>query len=249
MLRRECGVPTRVLECNEVAHVRNGELVHQDRPTRCNDPRADRINVIDTEGSLETACGFAVQELAPLLDRPDRGSSGLVDDLDEAGRAVVLELPSENRSPDRVRARRVVHRPHRITSLDDSRSPSPVRLRREPTTNRNCTTHRDPVPLHQRRAGVGGRRDSGGEPRPADPSTHHARHRRRACILTAVAMLADGDSDTSVALRVGYASPSSFIAAFRAELDSAPREFMRTTSMTTRSADPVAPADLRARAR
>ena len=52
--------------------------------------------------------------------------------------------------------------------------------------------------------------------------------RRRACILSAVAMLADGDNVTSVALRVGYASPSSFIAAFRAELDSAPREFMRT---------------------
>jgi len=61
--------------------------------------------------------------------------------------------------------------------------------------------------------------------------------RRRACILAAVAMLADGDSVTSVALRVGYASPSSFIAAFRAELDSAPREFMRTTSTTIRRAD------------
>lgn len=53
--------------------------------------------------------------------------------------------------------------------------------------------------------------------------------RRRACILSAVAMLADGDSVTSVALRVGYASPSSFIAAFRAELDAPPREFLRHT--------------------
>jgi len=70
------------------------------------------------------------------------------------------------------------------------------------------------------------------------------RWRRRACILAAVAMLADGDSVTSVALRVGYASPSSFIAAFRAELDSSPREFMRTTSTTIRSADPMAPEDL-----
>jgi AraC-like DNA-binding protein len=59
--------------------------------------------------------------------------------------------------------------------------------------------------------------------------------RRRACILAAVAMLADGDSVTSVALRVGYASPSSFIAAFRAELDSAPREFMRTAASTDRA--------------
>lgn len=51
--------------------------------------------------------------------------------------------------------------------------------------------------------------------------------RRRACILSAVAMLADGASVSSVAFRVGYASPSSFIAAFRAEFDSPPREFMR----------------------
>lgn len=51
--------------------------------------------------------------------------------------------------------------------------------------------------------------------------------RRRARILCAVAMLADGESVSSVGFRVGYASPSSFIAAFRAELDSPPREFMR----------------------
>ncbi len=49
---------------------------------------------------------------------------------------------------------------------------------------------------------------------------------RRARVLSAVAMLADGDSVSSVALRVGYASPSSFIAAFRSELGSPPGEFM-----------------------
>lgn len=54
------------------------------------------------------------------------------------------------------------------------------------------------------------------------------RWRRRACVLTAVAMLAEGAAVTSVALLVGYASPSSFIAAFRAELGVAPRTFMRT---------------------
>ncbi|MEZ5349478.1 MAG: helix-turn-helix transcriptional regulator [Microthrixaceae bacterium] len=52
--------------------------------------------------------------------------------------------------------------------------------------------------------------------------------RRRARVLSALAMLADGDSVTSVANRIGYASPSSFIAAFRAELGSSPRDFMRT---------------------
>lgn len=51
--------------------------------------------------------------------------------------------------------------------------------------------------------------------------------RRRARILSAVALLADGGSVTAVALQVGYSSPSSFIAAFRAELDAAPRAFMR----------------------
>jgi len=55
------------------------------------------------------------------------------------------------------------------------------------------------------------------------------RWRRRACILAAVSMLSDGDSVSSVALRVGYASPSSFIAAFRAELDTSPLDFMRAT--------------------
>jgi len=66
--------------------------------------------------------------------------------------------------------------------------------------------------------------------------SRHGQWRRRACILSAVAMLADGDNFTSVALRVGYASPSSFIAAFRAELDSAPRDFMRTAPASTRQA-------------
>ncbi len=53
--------------------------------------------------------------------------------------------------------------------------------------------------------------------------------RRRACVLAAVAMLAEGESVSSVALRVGYSSPSSFIVAFRAEFGSPPKEFMRLT--------------------
>ncbi len=52
--------------------------------------------------------------------------------------------------------------------------------------------------------------------------------RRRARILGAVAMLGQGHSVTQVALSVGYASPSSFVSAFRAELGSPPRDFMAT---------------------
>jgi AraC-like DNA-binding protein len=51
--------------------------------------------------------------------------------------------------------------------------------------------------------------------------------RRRARILAAVAMLAQGESVTRTALTVGYATPSSFVSAFRSELGSPPREFMR----------------------
>lgn len=50
--------------------------------------------------------------------------------------------------------------------------------------------------------------------------------RRRARVLEAVAMLARGKSVTSTANAVGYASPSSFVFAFRAELGSSPRTFM-----------------------
>lgn len=52
--------------------------------------------------------------------------------------------------------------------------------------------------------------------------------RRRARILAAVTMLARGDSVTRVAVTVGYASPSSFVSAFRSELGSPPREFMQS---------------------
>lgn len=51
--------------------------------------------------------------------------------------------------------------------------------------------------------------------------------RRRARILAGVAMLSEGENVTTVAMRVGYSSPSSFVAAFRSELDAPPREFMR----------------------
>ncbi len=51
--------------------------------------------------------------------------------------------------------------------------------------------------------------------------------RRRARILAAIGLLADGHSVTHVAVTVGYASPSSFVVAFRSEVGAAPRDFMR----------------------
>ncbi len=50
--------------------------------------------------------------------------------------------------------------------------------------------------------------------------------RRRARILAAVPMLAAGESVTRVANTVGYASPSSFVSAFRSELGAPPRAFI-----------------------
>jgi AraC-like DNA-binding protein len=58
------------------------------------------------------------------------------------------------------------------------------------------------------------------------------RWRRRRRILAALSMLTDGDSVTTVAMRVGYATPSSFVAAFRAELGSAPGEYLRRRQTT-----------------
>lgn len=51
--------------------------------------------------------------------------------------------------------------------------------------------------------------------------------RRRARILAGLTMLAQGDSVTRVAVTVGYASPSAFVAAFHSELGSPPRTFMQ----------------------
>lgn len=52
--------------------------------------------------------------------------------------------------------------------------------------------------------------------------------RRRARILAAVSMLAQGRSVTDTAIAVGYASPSAFVSAFKSELGSPPRVFMQS---------------------
>lgn len=46
---------------------------------------------------------------------------------------------------------------------------------------------------------------------------------RRARVLHAVALLADGASVTYVSSEFGYSSPSAFVAAFRSELHTTPR--------------------------
>lgn len=59
------------------------------------------------------------------------------------------------------------------------------------------------------------------------------RWRRRARILAAVDMLASGESVTRSAMNVGYASPSSFVSAFRSELGAPPRAFMQADGAAT----------------
>jgi AraC-like DNA-binding protein len=54
------------------------------------------------------------------------------------------------------------------------------------------------------------------------------RWQRRARILAGVELLADGADVTLTAVTVGYATPSAFVEAFRAELGSPPRAFLRS---------------------
>ncbi|MFP4513915.1 MAG: helix-turn-helix domain-containing protein, partial [Acidimicrobiales bacterium] len=49
--------------------------------------------------------------------------------------------------------------------------------------------------------------------------------RRRARLLRALELLADGTSVTTTAMTVGYATPSSFVASFKAELGTTPGTF------------------------
>jgi AraC-like DNA-binding protein len=72
------------------------------------------------------------------------------------------------------------------------------------------------------------------------------RWRRRARILQAVTLLADGHTVTAVAIATGYASPSSFVAAFRAELGVTPTAFAGP-SPTRRAAERSAQVDQDAR--
>ncbi|APA68307.1 AraC family transcriptional regulator [Janthinobacterium sp. 1_2014MBL_MicDiv] len=53
-----------------------------------------------------------------------------------------------------------------------------------------------------------------------------AQWRQQACLLAAIARLADGQAVTRIALDLGYASPSAFTAAFRRVLGQAPSDYM-----------------------
>lgn len=61
----------------------------------------------------------------------------------------------------------------------------------------------------------------------ADVAMTLAQWQRRARALAAVELMAQGCSVTRAAVAVGYATPSSFVAAFRAELGATPAAFMR----------------------
>ncbi len=54
-----------------------------------------------------------------------------------------------------------------------------------------------------------------------------AQWRQQACLLAAIARLADGQAVTRIALDLGYASPSAFTAAFRRMLGRAPSDYLR----------------------
>jgi len=49
-------------------------------------------------------------------------------------------------------------------------------------------------------------------------------------MITALEQLAHGDSVSNVAYAVGYETPSSFIAAFRASFDTTPTAYFQETS-------------------
>lgn len=53
--------------------------------------------------------------------------------------------------------------------------------------------------------------------------------RRRARVLASIARLTNGETVTNVAVTIGYSSPSAFVAAFRAELGTSPRDFLRNS--------------------
>lgn len=54
---------------------------------------------------------------------------------------------------------------------------------------------------------------------------------RRARVLAAIELMAAGETVTTAAISVGYATPSSFVAAFRSELGETPRAFMKVSGV------------------
>lgn len=58
-----------------------------------------------------------------------------------------------------------------------------------------------------------------------------AQWRQQACLLAAITRLADGQAVTTVALDLGYASPSAFTAAFRRVLGQAPSAYIGSVAL------------------
>lgn len=82
------------------------------------------------------------------------------------------------------------------------------------------------VPLDQAIASIGAARRTLERLFRAETTMTLAGWRRRARVLAAVALMDAGQSVTAAATEVGYATPSSFVAAFRSELGVTPGSFM-----------------------
>lgn len=63
--------------------------------------------------------------------------------------------------------------------------------------------------------------------------------RRRAVMVNAMALLADGASASQVGLRAGYGTTSAFVAAFRREVGVTPGRYAKATRATARTDTPV----------
>lgn len=97
----------------------------------------------------------------------------------------------------------------------------------------------DPArPLDEQLRAVGASRRTVERRFRAETGMSLGRWRRRCRILAAVALLSEGESVTSVAMHVGYSSPSSFVAAFRTELDQPPLEYLRDHRTKTTTGEP-----------
>jgi len=65
-------------------------------------PVSRHVDVIGAEGALEPDRRSVVEQLTTLLDRTRWCLPRLVHDLDEPGRPVLLELPTEHRAIERL---------------------------------------------------------------------------------------------------------------------------------------------------
>lgn len=79
-----------------MANASDSERFHEDLATSINDALSGKFNIFDLEGALEAVSRTVVEELAALLDRPHWCRSALIENLQETGGSVLLELPAED---------------------------------------------------------------------------------------------------------------------------------------------------------